>query len=97
MSKEDHISKPIVSVVMPVYNVRAYIEEAISSVLEQTFEDFESDKDTLEDALEDTRKALGKLQDTLYSILYDHDVIRVTGDNSYHSQVELPETYQGFA
>jgi cellulose synthase/poly-beta-1,6-N-acetylglucosamine synthase-like glycosyltransferase len=26
---------------MPVYNVEAYIEEAIQSVLDQTFEDFE--------------------------------------------------------
>jgi len=41
MPKEDPISKPTVSVVMPVYNVRPYIEEAISSVLGQTFEDFE--------------------------------------------------------
>lgn len=33
--------KPRISVVMPVYNVEAYIEEAIGSVLAQSFEDFE--------------------------------------------------------
>lgn len=32
---------PIVSVVMPVYNVEAYVAEAIESVLAQTFADFE--------------------------------------------------------
>ena len=32
---------PRISVVMPVYNVEAYIEEAIQSVLDQSFEDFE--------------------------------------------------------
>ena len=32
---------PLVTVVMPVYNVRDYIEEAISSVLAQSFSDFE--------------------------------------------------------
>ncbi|MCH2190335.1 MAG: glycosyltransferase [Gammaproteobacteria bacterium] len=41
MTKEDLISKPTVSVVMPVYNVRAYIEQAVSSVLSQTYEDYE--------------------------------------------------------
>jgi glycosyltransferase involved in cell wall biosynthesis len=32
---------PIVSVVMPVYNARRYVAEAVRSVLDQTFEDFE--------------------------------------------------------
>ncbi|MES1941385.1 glycosyl transferase family 2 [Salinisphaera sp. T5B8] len=32
---------PIISVVMPVYNTEAYVGEAITSVLKQTFEDFE--------------------------------------------------------
>ncbi|MBO6527395.1 glycosyltransferase family A protein [Erythrobacter sp.] len=32
---------PRMSVVMPAYNVEAYIEEAIQSVLDQSFEDFE--------------------------------------------------------
>jgi glycosyltransferase involved in cell wall biosynthesis len=35
------MNSPRMSVVMPVYNVEAYIEEAIQSVLDQTFEDFE--------------------------------------------------------
>lgn len=34
-------SSPIISVVMPVYNCAPYIEEAINSVLNQTFADFE--------------------------------------------------------
>ncbi|MCX7282738.1 MAG: glycosyltransferase [Novosphingobium sp.] len=32
---------PTVSVIMPVYNVEAYVAEAINSVLAQTFQDFE--------------------------------------------------------
>ncbi|APY10007.1 hypothetical protein BWZ22_01545 [Seonamhaeicola sp. S2-3] len=32
---------PVVSVIMPVYNCEMYIEEAIYSILNQTFEDFE--------------------------------------------------------
>ena len=35
------MTAPRMSVVMPVYNVEAYIAEAIESVLDQTFEDFE--------------------------------------------------------
>ena len=35
------MSTPRISVVMPVYNVQAYIEDAIQSVLDQTFTDFE--------------------------------------------------------
>ena len=34
-------AKPFFSVVMPVYNVESYLEEAIQSVLSQTFSDFE--------------------------------------------------------
>ena len=33
--------KPSVSVVMPVYNTQKYLDQAISSVLKQTFKDFE--------------------------------------------------------
>lgn len=33
--------KPIISVVMPVYNSEKYVEETINSVLNQTFSDFE--------------------------------------------------------
>ncbi|WP_281847507.1 glycosyltransferase family 2 protein [Olleya namhaensis] len=32
---------PLITVLLPVYNVEKYIEEAIQSVLDQTFEDFE--------------------------------------------------------
>lgn len=32
---------PIVSVVMPVYNAEKYVEEAVLSILEQSFQDFE--------------------------------------------------------
>ncbi|UOR15121.1 glycosyltransferase family 2 protein [Qipengyuania aquimaris] len=35
------MSKPSISIVMPVYNVEAYVGEAIQSVLDQSFEDFE--------------------------------------------------------
>lgn len=33
--------KPLVSVVMPVYNAEPYLKEAIDSILEQTYENFE--------------------------------------------------------
>jgi glycosyltransferase involved in cell wall biosynthesis len=40
--KEPEMLKPPrVSVIMPVYNVEAYVAEAVQSVLDQTFEDFE--------------------------------------------------------
>ena len=35
------LDKPMVSVIMPVYNVDRYLEKAIRSVLAQTFSDFE--------------------------------------------------------
>ena len=35
------MSEPVISVIMPVYNAETYVEEAIKSILNQTFEDFE--------------------------------------------------------
>lgn len=35
------VKKPLVSVVMPAYNVEKYVEEAVRSILDQTFLDFE--------------------------------------------------------
>ena len=33
--------KPLISVIMPVYNVEAFVSEAIDSILNQTYTDFE--------------------------------------------------------
>lgn len=35
------VPKPLLSVVMPVRNVEAFVGASIQSILEQTFEDFE--------------------------------------------------------
>ncbi|MEO0591507.1 MAG: glycosyltransferase family A protein, partial [Pseudomonadota bacterium] len=35
------MTTPMISVVMPIYNVEAFVGEAVQSVLNQTFEDFE--------------------------------------------------------
>lgn len=35
------LSSPIITVVMPAYNAAAYLKEAIASILQQTFRDFE--------------------------------------------------------
>jgi glycosyltransferase involved in cell wall biosynthesis len=35
------MSQPLVSVIMPVYNTASYLKEAIESILDQTFGDFE--------------------------------------------------------
>ena len=41
MVKEDYRGRPLISVVMPVYNGEHYLREAIDSILDQTFTDFE--------------------------------------------------------
>jgi len=41
MKNVDSITKPLVSVIMPAYNVEPYIAEAIDSILKQTFVEFE--------------------------------------------------------
>ena len=58
--------KPLISAIIPVYNVEKYIEETIESVLNQTFKDFElilvDDKST-DDSLNTIKKKLQNLND----------------------------------
>lgn len=35
------MSKPILSIIVPIYNVEDYLERCIKSILNQTFSDFE--------------------------------------------------------
>src|SRR5882724_9035284 len=35
------MSEPVISVVMPVYNAERYLRDAVASILQQTFRDFE--------------------------------------------------------
>ncbi len=37
----DFMSNPLISVIMPVFNVERYLEQAVNSVLQQTYENFE--------------------------------------------------------
>lgn len=41
MIKNKQNKKPLISVIMPVYNYEAYLEEAIDSILNQTYSNFE--------------------------------------------------------
>ena len=38
---DENIKHPAISVVMPLYNGEKYLKEAINSILEQTYSDFE--------------------------------------------------------
>ena len=40
MPKEE-VSKPIISVVLPVYNAESFLRESIESILNQSFDNFE--------------------------------------------------------
>ena len=39
--KGDKMQNPIISVIVPVYNVRDYLKKCLDSILSQTFSDFE--------------------------------------------------------
>ncbi|NCD08673.1 MAG: glycosyltransferase [Negativicutes bacterium] len=41
MDQDKQISKPRLSVIIPVYNTEAYVEEAVRSIMNQTFRDLE--------------------------------------------------------
>lgn len=56
---ESKVNKPSVSVIMPVYNGEDYLDEALSSVLNQTFHDFEFiiiDDGSTDDSIEIIKK-----------------------------------------
>lgn len=62
-------SDPLISVVMPVYNCAPYIEEAIESILDQTFYDFELI--IIDDASTDgTRNSIKKYTDPRIKIVH---------------------------
>ncbi len=70
-----HISKeasPLVSVVMPVYNAKKYVAEAIESILTQTFQDFELI--VVDDASTDSSPAIIKR----YQKRYPHKIRIIT-------------------
>ncbi|MGY0255828.1 glycosyltransferase [Limosilactobacillus fermentum] len=35
------LKSPVVSIIVPIYNVQDFVEKCIESILNQTFEDFE--------------------------------------------------------
>ena len=61
-----------------------------------SYEDFNSDKDNLEDALEDTRKALGKLQDTLYAHGKDAVLVCLQGMDTAGKDSLIREVFKDF-
>jgi len=78
--------KPLVSVLMPVYNAAAYVEEAIRSVLTQTYDDFEllvfDDGSTdgsieLIRAIEDTRIRLFESPQNLGYVVHLNEGLRL--------------------
>lgn len=40
-NKEDAVTKPLISIIVPVYNVEKYLRRCIDSILQQRFSDFE--------------------------------------------------------
>jgi glycosyltransferase involved in cell wall biosynthesis len=58
------VKKPLISVIVPVYNVEDYIEECIDSIIAQTFKNFELI--VIDDASQDCsfEKAVKRLQNT---------------------------------
>ena len=54
--------KPIISVIVPVYNVEKYIEKCLLSIQNQTFTDFEClviNDGTKDNSIEVAKKAVG--------------------------------------
>ena len=77
---------PVLSVIMSVYNGESYLEEAVESVLNQTFTDFEliiiNDCST-----DSTAEILEKLEDLGYKM----GEIRKTVNEMRDSNSEIPE------
>lgn len=40
-NKDSHTARPLISVIMPVYNAEAFLKESIESILNQTYKNFE--------------------------------------------------------
>ncbi len=63
---------PELSIIMPVYNVSSYVEDAINSILDQTFKDFELI--IIDDASNDlTRDKLYNYNDPRIIIIYNQE------------------------
>ena len=70
--------KPILSIIMPAYNAAPYIQEAIDSILNQTFTDFEffiSD----DGSTDDTRRIIDSYSDPRIKALHNTTNLGKTG------------------